>query len=328
MKGSITQTENPVREPFATSCIVSILMHGLFVGAAIAAAWVWGAPLYYKPSATMVTLVDAPLELNQPEPEPPLVQPEPTPAAEPSRQAEPKTPSPPPLEPKEEPQEPKQDVAENQPAAPAPAAVPEKKPAVPASTAVPEKVPETVLPSKPKPQARPPASRPAPPKRAVPPQIATAVEAQAKVTHLREHQAKQEAERRQAEATQREAASQRIADLRARTTSESEAAIDSTHGLQRIRLQAYQERVREKIIDAWILPLPPEEAHNLQAIAFLLVSREGHIEYLDIVKSSGNPLFDTSLKQAIQRAAPLPALPDAYPGERLEVEMRFSPRDS
>jgi colicin import membrane protein len=145
---------------------------------------------------------------------------------------------------------------------------------------------------------------------------------------LREHQARQEAERQRAEATQREAASQRIADLRARTMSGSEAAADNMNGLQRIRLQAYQERVREKIIDAWILPLPPEEAHNLQAIAFLLVSREGHIEYLDIVKSSGNPLFDTSLKQAIQRAAPLPALPDAYPGERLEVEMRFSPRDS
>ena len=227
MKEHVTQLDNPVREPFATSFIVSILMHGLLMGAAIAAAWVGGAPPYYKPSATMVTLVDAPLVLNQPEAaEPPLVQPEPVPAAaaEPSHQADAKT-LPPPTS------EPQQVVTEKKPVASETAATPE--------TAAPEKVPEMVLPSKPKQQAPPPIPRPAPPKRAVPPKIATAVEAQSKVTHLREHQARQEAERQRSEATQREAASQRIAALRARTTSGSEAA-DNMNGLQRIRLQAYQ----------------------------------------------------------------------------------------
>jgi TonB family protein len=93
-------------------------------------------------------------------------------------------------------------------------------------------------------------------------------------------------------------------------------------------LRAYQELVRERIIDAWILPLPREEARNLQAVALLSVNRDGRIVRLELLKTSGNSLFDESLLRAIRQAAPLPALPEDYDGEFLEVEMRFKPGDA
>jgi TonB family protein len=186
------------------------------------------------------------------------------------------------------------------------------------------------LPAPPDKPTPPPKQRPETSQRAAPPRTATVTEVRSQITRLRERQVRQEEERARLEKAQRRTAEQRIAALREQVTSVvgTEAPTGTATGLQRIRLQAYQERVREKIIDAWILPLPPEEAHNLQAIALLFVSREGQIEHLEIVQPSGNPLFDASLQQAIQRAVPLPALPDDYPGERLEVEMRFSSGDS
>ena len=98
--------------------------------------------------------------------------------------------------------------------------------------------------------------------------------------------------------------------------------------MQRIRLQWYQERIRERIIVAWILPLPRGDTHDLQATVLMLVGRDGQVEHLQLVQPSGNPLFDESLLGAIKRAAPWPELPADYAGEFLEVEMHFSARDT
>jgi TonB family protein len=299
----------PVKESFVMSFLFSTVVHAILIGAVAAGTWLWGIPTYYKPSAYTVSLVDAPLVLQPPEPA----------VGKP----------PPPVPQKEAP-----------PAVPVPAAKPTsksvtavvEKPPAPAKAPVPakEQAPEMTLPApsdKPTPPAKP---RPERSQRAAPPRTATATEIRSQIARLRERQARQEEERERLEKVQRRTAEQRIAALREQVTSGegTEVTTGTATGLQRIRLQAYQERVREKIIDAWILPLPPEEAHNLQAIALLFVSREGQIERLEIVQPSGHPLFDASLQQAIQRAVPLPALPDDYPGERLEVEMRFSSGDS
>jgi TonB family protein len=98
--------------------------------------------------------------------------------------------------------------------------------------------------------------------------------------------------------------------------------------MQRIRLQLYQERIRLQIIEAWILPMPQEEARKLQATALLTVSRDGDVVYLKLLQPSGNSLFDESLMRAIKQAAPLPPLPEDYQGAFLEVEMRFRPHES
>jgi TonB family protein len=316
MKTHDAQPDPVVKESFVTPLLFSIVVHGVFIGVVIGATWLWGRPTYYKPSAYTVSLVDAPLVLQQPESAgvdspPPTPQKE-APAAKPTPARVEKPPAPPAATAKA--------LETTLPVAP-------KKPAPPAAA---PKKPETTLPVAPK-KPTPPAKQQAEtPQQATPAPAASAIEVRSHIERLREQQAQQAAEQERVEKAQRHTAEQHIAALRGQLTSATgaETATDMATGMQRIRLQAYQERVREKIINAWILPMPPEEAHSLQAIALLLVSREGHIEHLAIVQSSGNPLFDASLEHAIRRVAPLPVLPDDYPGERLEVEMRFSPGDS
>ncbi len=216
---------------------------------------------------------------------------------------------------------------------PSPAPKPAAKPAQPPKTptvAEPKKVPKVTKPAptpkiaKPAPRqkTKPPAravQAPAEPPRA--PQASTSQEARSAVEALRQRQAKRDQVRQDAEATRQQAASARVAALRDQLAQEQ--SVDGSSGLQQVRLIAYQDRVRAKIIEAWILPLSSEQTRDLQATAQFEVTRNGNVMQLELVKSSGNGLFDASLLRAIRRASPLPALPDDYPVDVLEVEMRF-----
>lgn len=120
-------------------------------------------------------------------------------------------------------------------------------------------------------------------------------------------------------------AEQRLAALRARYGSygEDTSGTRVTENLQRVRLRAYQEFVREQVVEAWILPLRQDNVRRLQATALLTVDREGRIVKLELLKASNNPLFDASLLRAIRQVEPLPALPDDYGGTFLELELHF-----
>lgn len=312
--------DGPTREPVATSCVLSVIIHALLILVVISGSWLWGSPVYSKPSAYVVALVDAPLSLDQPtpameEPQRPTTQEKIQPDA-----------------PVKSPQVSPEPMRVSKPVPKKAAVVPKKKTEAVKPAAKPvKKAQGMALPAKQDKKAPAPAKqRPAPPKRAAKPQTASSSEVQSDIARLRQRQVRQEAQRQRHEQAQRQAAEQRVAALRTRMTQDATAGatMEMATGMQRIRLQAYQDRVREKIIDAWILPLPPEEAQALQATALLLVRRTGEVEQLKLVQSSGNSLFDASLMRAIQRAVPLPVLPDDYPGELLEVEMRFSSRDS
>jgi TonB family protein len=158
------------------------------------------------------------------------------------------------------------------------------------------------------------------------PRSATPLEARSAIEALRQRQVQSDQET-QAEVTGKQAASARVAALRDQLEQEEtvgDTAITAT-GVQRVRLLAYQERLRAKIIETWILPLSAEQTRDLQATAQFQVTRNGQVVQLELVKPSGNTLFDASLLRAIRRASPLPALPDDYPLDVLEVEMRFRP---
>lgn len=124
-----------------------------------------------------------------------------------------------------------------------------------------------------------------------------------------------------------QAAEQRLTALRSRygRYGESTTGTETTESLQHVRLRAYQELVREQIVNAWVLPLLQDAARNLQATALLTIDRTGHITQLEILETSNNPLFDESLIRAIRQAAPLPALPEDYHGAYLELELHFKP---
>ncbi len=178
----------------------------------------------------------------------------------------------------------------------------------------PSRNPEVVKP-KAKPKAKP----------AQAPQVASSKEARSAIETLRQRQAKREQEQQQSEAARQQAASERVAALRDQLQ-EQEAvggAAVRAAGVQRVRLMAYQDRVQAQIEAAWILPLSAEQRRDLQATAQFQVTRDGQVMQLKLVKPSGNALFDASLLRAIRRASPLPAFPDDYPIDILEVEMRF-----
>jgi TonB family protein len=173
-----------------------------------------------------------------------------------------------------------------------------------------------------------------------PPASATATEVQQAIAKLRDQQVRDEKAQAQSKQAQQHTAEQRVAALRERFSAGAGGAAGAGTGagaggspggvsdMQRIRLQLYQERIRLQIIDAWILPMPHEEARKLQATALLTVSREGEVAHLKLLQPSGNSLFDESLLRAIKHAAPLPPLPEDYQGTFLEVEMRFRPHES
>jgi TonB family protein len=329
-------------------------VHGLVIVAMIGSVLWWGKPTYYKPPAYSVSLVDAPLSLRQltpagggeekaaekrpevvPPPPPPAPRPEPITVAPEVVEAPPK-----PAPPKKEP-EPKK--AELPAPKPNPATEPPKKqpeaPPVPPPKAV--QAPKTVTEPPKKSSEKPPEPKevkPPPARTPSPPASATATEAQQVIAKLRDQQARDEKAQAQAQQAQQRTAEQRVAALRERFSTGAGGGVGAGAGagggaggltdMQRIRLQSYQERIRLQIIDAWILPMPQEEARKLQATALLTVSREGEVAQLRLLQSSGNQLFDDSLLRAIKHASPLPPLPEDYQGAFLEVEMRFRPHES
>lgn len=182
--------------------------------------------------------------------------------------------------------------------------------------------PQPPPPTKPKSKAQ---------KRTKKPQVATAAETRSHIARLRARQARRAQKQQRAEQAQQQAAAERIAALRVRVNQQAAGAggtAERASRLQRIRLQAYQALVREKIIAAWILPLPPAETRDLHAMVFLRVGRTGEVTQLELLQSSGHVLFDASFLRAIKRASPLPTLPADYEGEFLDIELRFSARDT
>jgi colicin import membrane protein len=267
--------------------------------------------------------------------------------------------------PKEAPKKPPEPKAEAPKEAPKVTETAKKPPEPKAEVAKEESPPPKNAMTLPKPQeSKPsPAVQPAPP-----PSSAAVTEARQAIERLRERQAREAQERAEALRTQQQAVAARqvVEQLRERQTADMQAQQQAAEqrlaalrsrfgsggtgggtgsggpdgsgpgggagglggGLSRIRLQAYQDLVREKVIGAWILPLPREEARKLQATALLTVSREGQVARLQLFQTSGNSLFDESLLRAIKQASPLPPLPEDYQGEFLEVEMRFRASES
>lgn len=295
----------PSWEPRAASLAVSVVLHLLIVMGVMGSSWLWRASVFEPASSYRVALVDAPLSLRKPSPPPAAAPPPPKPSPKPE---------------------------------PAPEAAAVKTPPVPEPAPEIKKTPSQPVQDKPvsaavsKPDPKRPAAKPInkTPQAAVKPQTATSSEAQSALAALRQQQAEQELKRQRTEAAAQQAAAQRVAALRDQVAEENTVGAEAvrTVGLRQVRLAAYQERVRTQIIDAWILPIPPEQSRDLRATVFFRVARDGRVEQLHLVQASGNPLFDASLIRAINRASPLPVLPADYPGERLEVEMRFSARES
>ena len=91
-----------------------------------------------------------------------------------------------------------------------------------------------------------------------------------------------------------------------------------------IKHQAYFAVIRDGVQENWAYP---EEFNgkDMSVIVSIKIARDGRLMKAWIEKSSGNRRFDSSLMNAVEKAAPFPPLPDGFEEEYLETGIRFCP---
>ena len=310
------------RTLFTASFGISLLIHGLALGWMLSSSGRSHALLSDAPSFQMVSLVDAP-----PTPEPvssmPALQPRAIPevaSAVAVQNVVPEAVVPPPQA--------KQATAvpEASVEPPAPVAKPKlveasEKPSV-VETRVRKLEPAKASAKKPAPaptSARKPTPA-APEVAAAQPKAAPAPEAVAKPRSPASRNSPQAATR-----AQETIANLRRAQAHAQGTNTIQADGGIAARMSDIRKQAYVERVRTRITNAWHLPMMQRTAQGLQAVALLTIDREGQVIRYQLLRSSGSQPFDASLQRAVQASSPLPPLPETYSGEILQAEIHFTP---
>ncbi len=121
-----------------------------------------------------------------------------------------------------------------------------------------------------------------------------------------------------------EAIRRRIDEASARGPGGSGAAgLSGTRStLQEVRLRAYYNRLWEHVNSHWGIP-PGLKGRGLSVILSVVIDRNGRILRRVVEESSGSPPFDESALRALERAQPLPPIPDEVPDDTLEVGFRF-----
>ncbi len=87
----------------------------------------------------------------------------------------------------------------------------------------------------------------------------------------------------------------------------------------------YITQVREMLWLAWQKRMPPVEAEG--AVAFSIL-RNGSITDLSVESSSGDRGFDTAAMDAVQSAAPFPALPSDFGEPFLKIHLTLKSQNS
>lgn len=89
-------------------------------------------------------------------------------------------------------------------------------------------------------------------------------------------------------------------------------------------LEAYQKLVREKIESCKEYPLQARKLalEGTVEVRFVL-TREGKVKEVEIVKSSGFLLLDNAGKRAVERAAPFPPFPPEIRESTLSFSLSF-----
>jgi len=96
----------------------------------------------------------------------------------------------------------------------------------------------------------------------------------------------------------------------------------SRTAIEEVRLRAYYNRLWERVKDHWAIP-PGLKGRDLSVIVSVVLDRKGRILRRVVEESSGSEAFDTAALMALERAQPLPPVPDEVRDETLEVGFRF-----
>jgi colicin import membrane protein len=123
---------------------------------------------------------------------------------------------------------------------------------------------------------------------------------------------------------------QRMRDQLAQEQAASEArrakeqAVRAQASARARALNEYIARIQAKVKSNWILPLDLQG--NPEAIFLVSQLPSGEVLSVRIVKSSGNPAYDTAVERAILKSSPLP-LPAAREDFSRELKLTFRPQD-
>ena len=86
----------------------------------------------------------------------------------------------------------------------------------------------------------------------------------------------------------------------------------------------YANRIKAKVRGNWILP--QDLQGNPEAIFLVTQLPTGDVLLIKLLKSSGNPAYDTAVERAILKSSPLPLPSDKALFDR-ELKLTFRPRD-
>jgi colicin import membrane protein len=91
-----------------------------------------------------------------------------------------------------------------------------------------------------------------------------------------------------------------------------------------IEFISYHNRMLSLIRDRWAWA---GRRSDLEVTVRFGIQENGEITGLKIVKRSGDPSFDDSVFRAVSKANPLPAPPESYRKDFMDVELTFRPKD-
>lgn len=83
---------------------------------------------------------------------------------------------------------------------------------------------------------------------------------------------------------------------------------DSIEGLDRVQYDNYFSNLKQRVLEHWSLPQWLADA-NLRAQALVTIDANGFVTRREILRSSGNEVFDGRVVAAIDAASPLPVPP-------------------
>ncbi len=146
---------------------------------------------------------------------------------------------------------------------------------------------------------------------------------------------KAEAEKRQLEAKRKaEEEARRKAEAEAETKRKAEQALKEQMAAEEARLAAERQRELQSLLARYIGDITakvqrrwirPAGVPDLTCKVLVRQTPVGDVVDVQILQSSGNPLFDRSVESAVRMASPLPSPPHPDLFER-EIEFTFKPR--
>ena len=118
-----------------------------------------------------------------------------------------------------------------------------------------------------------------------------------------------------------------IAAIDKKVSSSKEGAPGGGSQAGNLAIKFYQMELDRLIKSQWSYPGAIDNRRKPEAVVLVKVRRDGTVLDTGFIKKSGNNIFDESVLKAIEKAKPLPPLPEGYEKDYEEIEIVFILKD-